>query len=247
MIRFTFVPAVAVHGGRWLPALLLAVALGACTHTKEEVVTGGIPTDYRQRHPIVVQEADRTIEVFVGTGRGGLTAPQRTDVMAYAQAWMQEGTGPLVVEVPTATPNARAAQQSLHDIQSIVASAGIPSRGVSVRRYTPADPRQFATIKLSYPRVTADAGPCGLWPEDLGPSFKNDIYQNNRPYWNLGCASQRNLAAMVANPADLVQPRPESPGYTARRTTVLGKYAKGDSTTTQYPDVERGKISDVGK
>jgi pilus assembly protein CpaD len=230
-----------------LPLLLLAAMLGACTHTSDEITTSSIPSDYRQRHPIVVQEADKSIEVFVGTGRGGLTAPQRTDVTAYAQTWMQEGTGPLVIEVPASTPNARAAQQSLHDIQAIVSSVGLPARGVTVRRYTPADPRQFATIKLSYPRVTADAGPCGLWPENLGPTLKNDIYQNNRPYWNLGCATQRNMAAMVANPADLVQPRPESPSYTQRRSDVLGKYTKGEATATKYPDADKGKISDVGK
>jgi pilus assembly protein CpaD len=230
-----------------LPLLLLAAMLGACTHTSDEITTSSIQSDYRQRHPIVVQEADKSIEVFVGTGRGGLTAPQRTDVTAYAQTWMQEGTGPLVIEVPASTPNARAAQQSLHDIQAIVSSVGLPARGVTVRRYTPADPRQFATIKLSYPRVTADAGPCGLWPENLGPTLKNDIYQNNRPYWNLGCATQRNMAAMVANPADLVQPRPESPSYTQRRSDVLGKYTKGEATATKYPDADKGKISDVGK
>lgn len=229
-----------------VPLALLAGLLGACQHTNEEVVST-VPTDYRQRHPIVVQEADRTIEVFVGTGRGGLTAPQRTDVTAYAQTWLQEGTGPIAIDLPVSTPNARAATQSLHDIQAVLSSVGVPARGVTVRRYTPASPAQFATIKLHYPKITADAGPCGLWPEDLGPSFRNPIYQDNRPYSNLGCASQRNLAAMVANPADLVQPRPESPSYTARRTTVLGKYSKGEATATQYPDPDKGKISEVGK
>ena len=107
--------------------------------------------------------------------------------------------------------------------------------------------KQFATIKLNYPKVVADAGPCGLWPEDLGPSFRNPIYQENRPYSNLGCAYQRNMAAMVANPADLVQPRPESPSYTTRRSTVLGKYSRGEATATVYPDADKGKISDVGK
>ena len=228
------------------PLLLAAVALGACTHTKEDVVAS-VPADYRQRHPIVVQEADRTLQVFVGTNRGGLTAPQRTDVTAFAQTWLNEGTGPIVVDMPVSTPNARAATQSLQDIQAVFSAAGVPARGITVRRYTPADQREFATIRLNYPRVTADAGPCGLWPEDLGPSFRNPIYQENRPYSNLGCAHQRNLAAMVANPSDLVQPRPESPSFTTRRSTVLGKYSKGESTATQYPDADKGKISDIGK
>jgi len=229
-----------------VPLVLMAAALGACQTTQEDI-TSSVPSDYRQRHPVVVQEADRTVEVFVGTGRGGLTAPQRTDVTAFAQSWLQEGTGPIVIDLPVSTPNARAAGQSLHDIQGILSSAGVPARGVSVRRYTPPNPTQFATIKLNYPKITADAGPCGLWPEDLGPTFRNPIYQDNRPYWNLGCASQRNMAAMVANPADLVQPRPESPSFTTRRTTVLGKYSKGEPTATQYPNEDKGKISDVGK
>ena len=41
------------------------------------------------------------------------------------------------------------------------------------------------------------------------------VYIENRPYWNFGCATQRNLAAMVDNPADLVQPRGEAPAYSA--------------------------------
>ena len=52
---------------------------------------------------------------------------------------------------------------------------------------------------------------------------------------------------MVANPSDLVQPRPESPVYTQRRSTVLGKYVKGEPTAAQHPDADKGKISDVGK
>lgn len=226
--------------------VLVAGTLGACQHTNEEVVSAP-PNDYRQRHPVVVQEADRSLEVFVGTGRGGLTAPQRTDVTAFAQSWLQEGTGPMIIDLPVATPNARAATQSLHDIQGILSSTGVPPRGVTVRRYTPPNPTQFATIKINYPKITADAGPCGLWPEDLGATFRNPIYQENRPYSNFGCASQRNMAAMVANPADLVQPRPESPTYTSRRSTVLGKYSKGESTATTYPDQDKGKITDTGK
>ena len=67
-----------------------------------------------------------------------------------------------------------------------------------------------ATIRLSYPKISAVAGPCGLWPEDLGPIDLNHGYNENKPYHNFGCATQRNLAAMIDNPADLEQPRPES-------------------------------------
>jgi pilus assembly protein CpaD len=228
-------------------ALIGAVAtLGACTHTQDEI-TGSVPSDYRLRHPIVIQEADRTVEVLVGSRRGGLTASQRADVVAFARAWLQEGTGGIAIDVPTATPNAYAASQTLREIQAILAASGVPAQGVKIRDYRPVDPRQLATIRLNYPKIVADAGPCGVWPEDLGPSFRNPIYQTNRPYWNLGCAYQRNMAAMVANPADLIQPRPEAPTSATRRTTVLDKYGKGQPTAVQYPDPDKGKLSDVGK
>jgi pilus assembly protein CpaD len=226
--------------------IVTAAALGACKHTEEDI-TASVPIDYRDRHPIVVQEAERSIDVFVGTGRGGLTAPQRTDVAAFAQTWLQEATGPIAVDVPVSTPNARAASQTARDIQGIMSSVGVPARGVTIRQYTTSNPMQFATIRLSYPKITADAGPCGRWPEDLGPTIKSPIYQSNRPHWNHGCAAQRNLAAMVANPSDLVQPRPESPTYTTRRTTVLGKYVRGEPTAAQNPDADKNKLSDVAK
>ncbi len=71
--------------------------------------------------------------------------------------------------------------------------------------------RTLPTIRLSYPRIAAVAGPCGLWPEDLGPSINDPRYGENKDYYNFGCANQRNLAAMIDNPADLVQPRSEIP------------------------------------
>jgi pilus assembly protein CpaD len=93
--------------------------------------------------------------------------------------------------------------------------------------------------------MAAEAGPCGMWPADIGPSNKG--YRENKPYWNLGCASQRNLAAMVANPADLVQPRGEGPVYQMRRTMVVDSYRKGEQTSSKAPSNEAAKISDVGK
>ncbi|MBR1222107.1 CpaD family pilus assembly protein [Bradyrhizobium sp. U87765 SZCCT0131] len=237
---------------RWRAALLLigvSMSLGGClTHTRDpDNALASIPTDYRQRHPIVIEEANRTVEVFVGSGRGGLTATQRADVISLGQAWLREGTGTLLIDLPKDTPNARAASESYREIRSLLSAIGIPARAVSVRDYTPRDPRQFATVRLSYPRIAAEAGPCGLWPDDLGPSIKNKVYVENKPYHNFGCSTQRNLAAMVENPSDLVQPRPETPPYTARRSIAFEKYRKGNPTATNYSDSDKAKLSDLGK
>ncbi len=225
----------------------LSVALGACTYTNGEVVTASVPDDYRLRHPIAVREADRSIVVFVGHARGGLSASQRADVMGLAQIWVREGTGAIVVDVPVDTPNAWAAAAAFREIQAVLAAGGVPSRGIVLHHYRPDDPRTLPTIRLSYPKISAVAGPCGLWPEDLGPSILNDRYSENKQYHNFGCATQRNLAAMIDNPSDLEQPRSETPAYTARRTAAFEKYRKGTTTTTDYPEAEKAKLSDAGK
>ena len=225
----------------------LSVALGACKHTTDVETTAGVPDDYRLRHPIAIQEADRSIIVFVGRGRGGLSASQRADVMYLGQTWMREGTGVISIDVPVNTPNARAAEDSLREIQATLAAAGVPPRATNVRQYRPEDPRHMAAIRLNYPKISAVAGPCGLWPEDLGPSIHNKGYFDNKSYYNFGCSNQRNLAAMVDNPSDLVQPRPETPAFTPRRSMAFEKYRKGTTTATNYPEAEKAKLSDTGK
>ncbi len=224
----------------------IAVALGACTHT-DEAVTASIPEDYRARHPLAVEEGNHSIVVFVGRGRGGLSASQRADVMGLAQDWRREATGAISIDVPVDTPNARAATDSLHEIQSLLAAAGVPPNGVLVHRYRPDDPKFLPPIRLTYPKLKAVAGPCGLWPEDIGPSIKNKSYFENKSYYNFGCAYQRNMAAMVENPSDLEQPRPETPPYTMRRSEAFEKYRKGQTTATIYPEADRAKLSDTGK
>jgi pilus assembly protein CpaD len=225
----------------------LAVVLGACTHTSDEVTTASIPEDYRLRHPIAIQEANQSVVIFVGRARGGLSADQRADVMGLAQSWLHEATGPITADVPVDTPNAAAAADAIREVQALLAAAGVPPRGITLHRYHPSDPRQMAAIRLNYPKISATAGPCGLWPEDLGSSIKDKSYRENKSWYNLGCSNQHNMAVMADNPADLVQPRSETPAYEVRRTQTFEKYRKGNTTTTTYPESERAKLSDTGK
>jgi pilus assembly protein CpaD len=225
----------------------LAVTLGGCMHTSDEVTTASFPEDYRLRHPIAVQEANQSVVIFVGHARGGLSAEQRADVMGLAQTWRQEATGPITADVPVDTPNAPAAADAFREIQSLLVAAGVPPRGINLHRYHPGDPRQMAAIRLNYPRMSATAGPCGLWPEDLGPAIHDKSYLDNKSWYNLGCSNQHNTAVMADNPADLVQPRSETPAYEVRRTEGFEKYRKGTTSTTAYPESDKAKLSDTGK
>jgi len=221
----------------------LAATLAGCYETR--VVERDYPTDYRQRHPITLKEGDRTVELFLGRNRGGLSPSQRADVLSFAQLWRRESTSGIIVDVPKGRSIDHAAADSMREVQSILAASGVPRHAIYVRGYR-APASALASIKINYSKLVAEAGPCGRWPKDIGPSDAQG-YIENQPYWNLGCANQRNLAAMVDNPSDLVQPRGESPAYTSRRSVALDKYRKGESPSGKYDGYDTGKISDLGK
>jgi pilus assembly protein CpaD len=237
-----------VEGGsgavlRALMASCVAVTLTGCYQT--EVAIKEYPTDYRQRHPIVLREGAQNVDILIGRNRGGLTPSQRADVASFAQAWRKEAGSGISIEIPKGGPTDHAATDVTSEIRSILAAVGVPSNAIYVRNYRPPK-TSLASIRLSYTKLIAEAGPCGEWPRDLGPTWESGDAEN-QPYWNLGCATQRNLAAMVDNPADLVQPRGEIPPWAPRRSVVLDKYTKGTNPSGTYTGYEAGKISDLGK
>ena len=225
---------------------LAAMLAGCKTTSGDGDITASVPSDYRQRHPIVVRESTQTLTVFIGDRRGGLTATQRTEVSAVASGWRREATGGIVIEVPFGGSNEGAASSAAREIRAVLSAAGVPHHSIEVRPYRTQDPVRLGTVRVNYPKMAAQTGPCGLWPDDIGPTT-DKAYWSNRPHWNHGCAMQRNLAAQVDNPADLVQPRAETPILASRRSTVIDKFRKGEATATQYPDANKGKVSDVGQ
>lgn len=229
---------------RALAVVGLATSLAGCY--TQHVAQDNYPEDYRDRHPISVKEREHAVEIFVGRNRGGLTPSQRADVLSFAQLWRRESTSGIIVDVPKGGSTSRAAADSLREVQSILAASGVPRNAIFVRDYKP-EGDSLVSIKINYTKLTAEAGPCGLWPHDLGPSF-DATYLENRAYWNFGCANQRNLAAMVDNPSDLVQPRGEAPAYAGRRSVAIDKYRKGENPSGTYPpNYNTGKVSDLGK
>ena len=207
-------------------AAAAACALFVCGCNTDQQVAGApeVSADYRLRHPITLQEADHTLEIFIGSNRGELNPTQRAQVLAFGLGWKREATGGIVVDRPVGSSNEHASADAMREIVSILAASGLPPQSVVVQTYAATGPN-LATVRISYPRIRAQAGPCGLWPNDIGPSMNRDYFENQPP-WNYGCATQRNLAAEVDNPADLVQPRGETAAYTMRRTTVFQKYTR---------------------
>lgn len=205
------------------------LALGGC-HA-ERIVADSYPQTYKQRHPIVLAEGSERLDLPVGAGGRGLTDRQRADIRAFASDWRKNGRGPVGMMVPSGGAGDWAAPA----VRNTLAAAGVPATSIVSRRYASSG-EGLALVKLGYVKLKAGVPhQCGLWPEDLGHGG-GDWYgsSENREYWNLGCATQQNIAAQVADPEDLVRPRAEDPANAGRRVMVADKYREGGDTTTAY-------------
>ena len=58
---------------------------------------------------------------------------------------------------------------------------------------------------------------------------------------------ETDLAAMVADPRDLVSPRPLDPDDAQRRLTVLEKYRKGETTVAEKAASQSGAVTAVAQ
>ncbi|AOO80086.1 CpaD family pilus assembly protein [Bosea vaviloviae] len=219
---------------RGLAAVLAAgLTLGACAKTAD--VTGSLaPIDTRERHPIVLRDAPRSLDVFVGRAGGGLDARQAEDVADFAREYRRAGRGGLVAEVPTGMRREMAAHDTLNAIRATLARSGVSAAALSVRTYPVNDPGLASPIRLTFASLQAGLPhSCGQWPEDTGmSSFKTSA--SNAPYWNLGCATQATFAAQVADPIDLVRARSEGRPDIAKRMGAITKLREGKDPSTEY-------------
>lgn len=234
------------NSGRLRAALLLGIvslAMAGCQ--TDRIVTGTVPLDYRDRHPIQINEGTRTAQMFIGSGRTGLTPEQRALAGGFASQWRRYASGAMTIELPAGVSNEVSSSRTLRELRSLLSASGVPPRAIQIVVYQPSSPSNIAPIRLSFPAVSAQvANRCHAGQDDLGvtPSFEG---WQNYPMRNFGCATQHNLAASVANPEDLVQPRAEQPSYAARRRAVMEKYRAGQDPSTVYPNT--AKASTVGQ
>lgn len=215
--------------------LALGAILGGCANrTPESDTLAYGPNDVRERHPIVLRDAPRSLDVFVGRNGSALDARQAEDVASFAREFRRSGKGGLVAEVPTGARRDRAAHDTLNGIRAALSRGGVSPGILSVRSYPVQDPGLSSPIRLTFASLQASvAHACGQWPTDLGSSdFR--FSSSNAPYWNLGCASQATLAAQVADPIDLVRSRDEGRPDIVKRMGAITKIREGRDPSTQY-------------
>ena len=192
-------------------ALSLGMVLGGC---------GGMPTNkslYSTKQP-VVERSNFTFDVQ--TGQGGLEVSEKQRLANWFET-MELGYGDRVsIDDPMASAATREAVATLAGRHGILVEEGAP---VTAGHVQPG----FARVVVT--RSTASVPGCPDW------SAKSDMNYNNATHPGYGCAINSNLAAMVANPEDLIE------GQSGTGETVILTSTKAiNSYREQAPTGEGG-------
>jgi pilus assembly protein CpaD len=213
-----------------------ALAMSGCKTLEDPTrVAGWTLIDSSQRHPILVSQEPTTHLIRIGSDKQfGLSASQRAQLLAFADHYrvIDSGNSRLVVSVPSGAANEVAVMQAVGEIRALLNGQGFGQDAISVEAYS-AEGAADPPIRVSYLRYVAEPPQCGDWSTNLA------YEPTNLPYPNLGCTQQRNLAVMVANPADLLGPRSETARSGERRDQVWGKYITGQPTGARKSIDER--------
>jgi pilus assembly protein CpaD len=193
-----------------------------------------------QRFPIVVEPQVVTLAVRTDGDLASLARGEDVRIAAFAQRWKARGQGLLNVATAGGASNDGAVAQ----LRKVLASNGVDKKSMHFSSYPPATGEENPPITLSFVAYAATASECGQdWSQNMGFSPRN------LPWAEFGCATQRNVAAVVADPRDLIEPRTSDPADAQRRSIVISeKYQNGLLTRAEGSDddADSGRTSKVG-
>jgi pilus assembly protein CpaD len=210
-------------------ALLASLLMAACASP----VNGpeDAPT-IAERFPITVEPHMEALRVGYNAARGSLEDASSAELQRFARDYLENGSGAIAVSAPRRLP------QAPNAVADRLVALGVPRNRIMLGADDAANPAD--EVRITYIRYQAHAAPCGDWSVNLGYTSANKASPN------FGCATQHNLAVMVADPRDLVTPKPLDPDDAQRRLTVLEKYRKGEATVAAKTDEQSGAVSAVG-
>lgn len=202
-----------------LLAVAAALALAGCAADMQEarfVNHGERPMlTPEQRYPIEVVSGRMKLSVAVVSG--ALSAGEESAVRRYADAALEQGA-PITISHPATVKGEVLAARIARLLQE---------RGVAAARIRYRAVRGASAVTLSMRRKIAVTKRCGNRDK---PYF--GVLNSNRAHADFGCASQHNLAAMVANPEDFERPRPTTPAGAEHRVKGLERYYQKTSVTS---------------
>jgi pilus assembly protein CpaD len=203
------------------PAIALALTLGFSV-----AACGGMPSNqslYSVKQP-VVERNNYTFDVR--SAQSGLSISEQQRVAAWFET-MKLGYGDRVsIDDPMASKATQDAISALAARHGVIVDQGAP---VTQGYVQPGNARIVLT------RSSASVPGCPDWSESSDFSYKNGTPKG------YGCATNSNLAAMVANPEDLIE------GQSGTGETVIMSGTKAiDSFRERAPSGNGGDISGGG-
>lgn len=214
-------------------AALMTLATAACASAPPLGSAGQIAPTVADTHRIKVSQVGARLEVPIADGV--LTDETLQAVDEFVTEYRVTGHGPMTVATP-----AGANAQMIQTVRGLLSDLGVIPEAISVSTYDTGAPA--APLVLGFVRYEAEAPTCpNLGRENLAISW------GNKPWSGFGCATQANLAAMIADPADLAAPRASEPADAARRALVLDRYRQGQPTHATRSGDERVTVSTVAR
>ncbi|MFO1013224.1 MAG: CpaD family pilus assembly protein [Caulobacteraceae bacterium] len=217
---------------RLLLAATAALSLSACASTgtvgNDDALT---PTE---RFGITV--TPQPVELRLAPHAGGISQNQAAALTEFTQGWRDIDGGMITLRAPGNGADPAAARATLETARRFLIDQGVDPAKIQLAGYDAGgDPT--APVVVGYARYTAQGPDCSqAWPNMTAT-------MNNREYENFGCAVTANMAAMIDNPGDVLQPRTMTPADAGRRATVLGRYRAGEVTSSAADAQANGAVS----
>jgi len=198
------------------------LSLGACTTAYAPSYPPTV-----ERHPIQISESIERLELYARQDGLSLSARDRDAVAGFLQGYGQYGDGPLYINSPSNGASHAGIAQTKSLIRQDLAGLGLSGAAVQSGQYQAA-PGAPAPVVVSYRRLKA-------MPQDCRVMDSLTQTSTSQPSGSFGCAQSSNLAAMVNDPRQFLEPYTTTEPNSARRMTVYDKYIKGENPASDQP------------
>ena len=218
---------------------MVAVALAGCqsktgpTHVPASYLEGTTLT----RNVATAQAKTEVLEVNLNPLDSQLRLGEIARVKSFLAQYNSVGHGPLIMSIPKGGETGALAVRAAAELRDIAWQTGIEYEQIAGSAYN-GEGRRAAPIILAYQGYVAIKPDC---PQLSTIDFADAVSNSDLP--TLGCAVRTNMAAIIADPADLFAERPLEPGDPIRRKTHLDTWREGGTTGAARSDDESGAIS----
>lgn len=188
-----------------------------------------------EEHPISVDSQVVTLTIDNDLSTTDLSSIDSARLRAFADAYMRDGHGPLTITAPSGTSADFDGQETAADIRGALNESGVPWSALTGATYRTGS--ASSQLILSYTHYVATASECGIWR-----GIKGRDYRNLRTP-NFGCATQNNIAAMLADPHDLIAPADQTPRDATTTVRAIEAYRAGEVTSSAIDGAINAQVS----